>query len=127
MLKVNVGISRKVSRDYNSTGFSINLEGEVTAPIDDAEGVIEQIRRLYDTADEALRDQIERHQSIPIITAENKLAPPRSSASPRRGLSGADAEALRFRGNGTHRVANGDEAGENGVTEAELQSKHVRR
>lgn len=37
MLKVNVGLSRKVSRDYNSTGFSVNLEGEVCAPLDDPE------------------------------------------------------------------------------------------
>ncbi len=30
MLRVNVGLSRKVSKDYDFTGYSINLEGEVT-------------------------------------------------------------------------------------------------
>jgi len=29
MLRVNVGMSRKLSKDFNSTGFSVNLEGEV--------------------------------------------------------------------------------------------------
>lgn len=32
MLRVNVGLSRKLTRDYNSTGFSINVEGEVCVP-----------------------------------------------------------------------------------------------
>lgn len=35
MLKVNVGLSRKLSRDYNSTGFSLNLDGELCAGMDD--------------------------------------------------------------------------------------------
>jgi len=29
MLRVNVGLSRKLSKDYNSTGYSVNLDGEV--------------------------------------------------------------------------------------------------
>lgn len=28
MLRVNAGISRKLTRDFQSTGFSINIEGE---------------------------------------------------------------------------------------------------
>ncbi len=47
MLKANVGLSRKLSKDYNSTGFSLNLEGEVNATLDDPEAVIERIRELY--------------------------------------------------------------------------------
>ena len=61
MLKVNVGLSRKLSRDFNSTGYSVNLEGEVANPVDDPEGVIEKIREYYDLAEEALRDQVERY------------------------------------------------------------------
>jgi hypothetical protein len=63
MLKVNVGLIRKISRDYNSTGFSLNLEGEIAAPLDDPEQVIERIREYYDVAEAALQDQIDRHQS----------------------------------------------------------------
>ena len=63
MLKVNVGLSRKLSKDYNSTGFTINLEGEVAAPPNDAEAVVEQVKELYDLAEEGLNLQIERSQS----------------------------------------------------------------
>jgi len=62
MLRVNVGLSRKVSRDYNSTGFSTNIDGEVTAPVSDAEAVIEQVKQLYDLAEEALDVEISRYQ-----------------------------------------------------------------
>jgi hypothetical protein len=61
MLKANVGLSRKVSENYNSTGFSLNLEGEIHATLDDPEAVIERIRELYDLADEALQRQVKTH------------------------------------------------------------------
>ena len=67
MLRVNVGLSRKVSKDYNSTGYSINLEGEVTAPVSEPEAVVEQVKELYDLAEEALTVQVERSQSIDAI------------------------------------------------------------
>ncbi len=62
MLKVNVGMSRKVSKDFNSTGFSVNLEGEIGVPINDPEFVIEEIKKYYDLAEESLKIQIERYQ-----------------------------------------------------------------
>jgi hypothetical protein len=71
MLKVNVGLSRKISRDYNSTGFSLNLEGEIAAPLDDPEQVIERIREFYDVAEAALQDQIARHQSESALAARD--------------------------------------------------------
>ncbi|MBY0587911.1 hypothetical protein K2X85_12090 [bacterium] len=64
MLKVNVGVSRKLSKDYNSTGFSLNLEGEICAKLDDPEGIIERVREYYDLAEEALQDQIRRYQEL---------------------------------------------------------------
>mgnify|MGYP002684434014 CR=1 FL=1 len=39
-LRVNVGLSRKLSKDYNSTGYSINLDGGWTASIADAERLV---------------------------------------------------------------------------------------
>jgi hypothetical protein len=64
MLKVNVGVSRKLSKDYNSTGFTLNIEGEVCAKLDDPEAVIQRIREFYDLAEEALNDQIGRHEEV---------------------------------------------------------------
>jgi hypothetical protein len=71
MLRVNVGLSRKLSKDYNSTGYSINLEGELTAPVSDPEGVVEQVKELYDLAEEALNVQVERSQSIDAIASHD--------------------------------------------------------
>ena len=61
-LKVNVGVSRKLTENYNSTGYSLNLEGEIHAPIEDPETVIERVKEFYDLAEEALRQQLERRQ-----------------------------------------------------------------
>jgi hypothetical protein len=62
VLRVNVGLSRKLSRDYNSAGCSINLDGEISAPLDDAEGILEKIREFYDLAEEALKDRVENYE-----------------------------------------------------------------
>jgi hypothetical protein len=72
MLKVNVGMSRKVSKDYNSTGFSVNLDGEICAPLDDAEFVIEKIKELYDLAEEALHQQIDRYEGESAIASRDE-------------------------------------------------------
>jgi hypothetical protein len=76
MLRVNVGLSRKVSKDYNSTGFSINLDGEVSAPVSDPETVIEQVKELFDVAEEALDREIHRHQSDTAIASRDNDPPP---------------------------------------------------
>ncbi len=78
MLKANVGLSRKVSENYNSSGFSLNLEGEINASLDDPETVVERVRELYDLAQEALDQQIDRYQSDSAIgsrDAEDQSSP----------------------------------------------------
>jgi hypothetical protein len=64
MLRANVGISRKMSRDYNSQGFTLNLDSEIHASLDDPESVIERVRELYSLAEEALDRQIADSRSI---------------------------------------------------------------
>lgn len=71
MLRANIGLSRKLTKDYQSSGFSVNIEGELTAPTSDAEAVIEQIKELYDLAEEALDQQIERSRSVEAIAARD--------------------------------------------------------
>jgi hypothetical protein len=60
MLKATVGLSRKISRDYNSTGYSVNLDGEIPVSVDDAQAVVEKVRELFSLAEEALNREIER-------------------------------------------------------------------
>ena len=71
MLKANVGLSRKVSENYNSNGFSLNLEGEIHASLNDPESVIERINELFNVAEEALNQQIDRHQSDSAIASRD--------------------------------------------------------
>ncbi len=75
MIKVNVGMSRKVSKDYNSTGFSINLEGEIALSLDDPEIAVERIKEFYDLAEESLVQQIERYESVSAIAAHDEEVP----------------------------------------------------
>jgi len=72
MLKANVGLSRKWSKDFNSTGFSLNLEGEINAALDDPEAVIERIKELYSVAEEALDRQVSECQEIEAIARRDQ-------------------------------------------------------
>ncbi len=78
MLKVNVGLSRKLSRDYNSTGFSLNLERELCVGSDDPEVLIEKIKEVYDLAEEALNQQIERYEAESAIASRDEAPAPRN-------------------------------------------------
>lgn len=78
MFKVNVGLSRKLSRDYNSTGFSLNLERELCVGTDDPEILIEKIKEVYDLAEEALNQQIERHEADSAIASRDEAPPPQN-------------------------------------------------
>lgn len=64
MLRANVGVSKKMSKDYNSRGFTLNLEGEIHATLDDPEAVIERIKELYSVAEEALDRQVSESREI---------------------------------------------------------------
>jgi len=72
MLKVNCGLSRKLSKDYQSTGFSVNIEGEITASVSDPDAVVEQVKEVFDLAEAALDAQIERAQSDSAIAAHDE-------------------------------------------------------
>ena len=78
MLRANVGLSRKLSKDYNSTGYSVNLDGEITAPVSDPEAVIEQVKELFGLAEEALGQQIDRCQSEAAIASHDEEPRPQA-------------------------------------------------
>ena len=105
MLRANVGLSRKLSRDYNSTGFSVNLDGEICIPLDDPEAVVEKVKELFDLAEEALNRQVERYEGESAI-ASRDAEPPRDRPSG-NGRDG-NRNGPDRRGNGSQRpVANG--------------------
>lgn len=108
MLKANVGLSRKITRDYNSTGYSVNLDGEIMASTDDAEAVTEKIKELFDLAQEALNCEIDRDQGESAIGRRDEERP-RSPTNGRNGHNGngKGAAATPAPTNGKNGHANG--------------------
>jgi hypothetical protein len=105
MLRANVGLSRKLSKDYNSTGYSINLDGEITAPVSDPEAVIEQVRELFDLAEEALSQQVDRSQSdAAIASRDEEPAPQVAAKSNGNGSNGPNGNQRTNGANGTNRI-----------------------
>jgi len=102
MLRANVGLSRKLSKDYNSTGYSINLDGEITAPVSDPEAVIEQVKELFDLAEEALDQQVNRSQSDSAIASHDEE--PRPQALVNRISNGNNGSSENHRANGTNQI-----------------------
>ncbi len=76
MLRANVGLSRKISRDFNSTGYSVNLDGEIPLPVDDSPAVLEKIKELFSLAQEALNQEIDRDQGERAIGRHDEERPP---------------------------------------------------
>jgi hypothetical protein len=75
-MRVNIGLSRKISRDYQSTGYSVNIEGEILAPPEQVETVLKQIHGLYTLAEQALEREIDRDQSEQAIGRRDETPPP---------------------------------------------------
>jgi hypothetical protein len=86
MLKANVGLSRKITRDYNSTGYSVNVEGEIPFTVDDPQGVLEKVKELFSLAQEALAVEIDRDQGEDAIGHRDEERP----AGPRPASNGND-------------------------------------
>lgn len=113
MLKVNVGLSRKLSRDYNSTGFSLNLEGELCVGPDDPEAMIEKIKEFYDLAEEALNQQIERYEGESAIASRDEAPARQNGPGRNRVASQASRQpetSPQTSGHGNGHAGNGEPA-----------------
>ena len=75
MLRANVGLSRKITRDFNSTGYSVNLDGEIPFSVDDPEAITEKIKELFSLAQEALAVEISRDQGEDAIGRRDEERP----------------------------------------------------
>jgi hypothetical protein len=64
-----------LSKDFNSNGFSVNIDGELTAAVGDSESVMEQVKELFDLAEEALDLQVERAQSDTALSGRDEEQP----------------------------------------------------
>jgi len=109
MLKVNVGLSRKLTHNYNSHGFSINLEGEICTDRNDAEAVVDRIQELYDLSEEALQRQIERYESDSAIASRDE-PPATPTMPPAKQDSSPTPKATSGNGAPHNRIAGGEPA-----------------
>jgi hypothetical protein len=75
MLRANVGLSRKITRDFNSTGYSVNLDGEIPFSVDDPEAITEKVKELFSLAQEALAQEIDRDQGEDAIGRRDEERP----------------------------------------------------
>lgn len=100
-------MSRKLSKDFCSTGFSLNLDGEISVGLDDPEAVVEKIKEFYDLAEESLAQQVERYEGESAIASrdETPRAPaPEPTAANDRNRQGSTGYRS---GNGNSRNGNG--------------------
>ncbi len=98
MFKVNCGLSRKLSKDYQSTGYSVNIEGEITAPAWDPNAVVEQVKEIFDLTQTALDAQIARSQSDSAIAAHDEQ--PRQDGNGRQPTAENGRRVSASNGNG---------------------------
>ena len=64
-LTVNVGLSRKVTEDYNSKGFTLNIAAELPASlIEDPNGLAQATNNLFALAGDLLEEQVRNASNI---------------------------------------------------------------
>lgn len=83
MLRASVSLSRRISRDDNTDGYTVTLDGEVPHPPDDAEAVLEKVSELFHLAEEALAVEIERDQKPRPDSKTGPTQPPSATKSRR--------------------------------------------
>jgi hypothetical protein len=111
MLTANVGLSRKITRDYNSTGYSVNLDGEIPFPTNDVEGVMEKIGELFNLAEEALQREIEGKDGHGTTEPRNAAPPsPPANNGHTNGQAKSNAPLPMNRSNYGNAPANSDTA-----------------
>jgi hypothetical protein len=113
MLKANVGLSRKITRDFNSTGYTVNLEGEIAARADDAEGVLEKVSELFHLAEEALAQELDRDIGEQAIDRRDEEHPESKAVTNGNGRSDRSDSGKPQPANGNGARNSSDEAATN--------------
>ena len=99
-IQLNVGLSRKLSKDYNSHGFSINVDAELPATaIDDPNEIAERADYLFRLATDILDEQVNATG-----TGDDPPAPSRNGRTYANGTgrrNGTGRNGSRTRSNGS--------------------------
>jgi hypothetical protein len=92
-LRLNVGVSKKVGLpEYSSIGASCSLELELSETLlhTDLDAFQEQVRDVYIACNQAVNDELARHQAPPIHPPSNGRAAPADGHAPGAGSAGSD-------------------------------------
>ena len=65
MFKASIGLSRKLSRDCNTTEYSIDLEGDIPSAAETPNAALDAIQKLFRLAEDALSQEIDRDDRAP--------------------------------------------------------------
>ena len=125
-LKINVGVSRKVSQDYQSTGFSLNIDAELPANlIDNPDAMAEQSSHLFQLANDLLDEQVRQAGGKAPVSSNPPRRPAPSSTN---GTNGNGHKPYRngntspkTNGNG-HTNHHGNGRGDRGITDAQVRA-----
>jgi hypothetical protein len=102
-LRLNVGVSRKIGLpDYSSIGASCNLELELESGLlqNDLDGLHAQIRGAYIAAHQAVNDELDRLQALPVRPSTTSEVT--SSGKGHHNGPVARTNSVPTRGNGFH-------------------------
>ncbi|MCL2648180.1 MAG: hypothetical protein FWD61_14415 [Phycisphaerales bacterium] len=106
-LSINVGLSRKASKDYQSTGYSINVTAELDQSLLAKPGELQaQIDGLYAQAEDAINRQVKTHTSASTMEKVNGEGYHRNSANGNGHANGNGYTNGNGRTNGNGHVGN---------------------
>lgn len=98
-ISLSIGLSRKVSKDYNSRGYSVNLDVELPADaINDQQSIADSADRLFALCDQLLDRQIAEQKPASI----DRGPAPRTSNF--RKSNGTNGRSRGSNGNGGGRL-----------------------
>ncbi len=114
MLRATVGLSRKISRDNNDTGYSVNLDGELPVSVDDSATITEKIKELFSLAQEALAQEIDRDQGEDSIGRRDEERPNSKTVTNGNGTGHIESPSSGSAPSSTPSSSGGTKSGQNG-------------
>ncbi|MCL2641556.1 MAG: hypothetical protein FWD53_11970 [Phycisphaerales bacterium] len=129
MLKINVGLSRKVSQDFQSKGFSLNIESELLSEIiNDQNTLSDSVNNLFAVANQLLDEQIQNDAGNQATIGARRIPASTYGRSP-NGHTRQPVRTNGYRQNGsnghnghTPTPTNGNAGGERLLTQAQTRA-----
>jgi hypothetical protein len=118
-LIIKVGVSRKVSQDYQSQGFNLDIQSELDPRVlDDTNQLADATSHLFELANDLLDQQVEQAKGRTPIPDNSQQKPSYNGTNPQNGgqlFNRNNSSNIRQSNNGTYsRPSNGNGQQSNG-------------